>query len=98
MDGRQLSLGCKKFMHPLQSPLTSPPSHTRLYTPPPCCSSYFYFGGGPLNRDQCLGKIEVPLSKVKDAVEPADMVMSLLPTDDAAEPASGDLRVTVQLK
>lgn len=49
-------------------------------------------------RDQCLGKIEVPLSSVKGAMEPRDMVMSLATADGATEPACGDLRVTVQLK
>ncbi|CAM9908564.1 unnamed protein product [Ectocarpus fasciculatus] len=51
-----------------------------------------------MGRDQCLGKIEVPLSSVKGAMEPRDMVMSLATADGATEPACGDLRVTVQLK
>ncbi|CAN0245066.1 unnamed protein product [Pylaiella littoralis] len=51
-----------------------------------------------MGRDQCLGKIEVPLSSVKGAVEPKDMVIGLSAADGATEPACGDLRVTVQLK
>lgn len=53
------------------------------------------FRGG---RDQCLGKIEVPLSSVKGAADPKDMVQALAPAEGSTERASGDLRVTVQLK
>lgn len=49
------------------------------------------------DRDQCLGKIEVPLSRVKGVAKPVDMIESLSPAEDATE-ASGDLRVTVQLE
>ncbi|CAM9463836.1 unnamed protein product [Scytosiphon promiscuus] len=51
-----------------------------------------------MGRDQCLGKIEVPLSSVKGAVDPKDMVLALTPAEGSTEPACGDLRVTVQLK
>lgn len=51
-----------------------------------------------VNRDQCLGKIEVPLSSVKGMAEPKDMVLGLSAAEGAMEPAVGDLRVTVLLK
>eukprot|EP00752_Nemacystus_decipiens_P012470 g11044.t1 len=51
-----------------------------------------------MGRDQCLGKIEVPLSSVKGMAEPKDMVLALSAAEGAMEPAVGDLRVTVLLK
>ncbi|CAM9796158.1 unnamed protein product [Ascophyllum nodosum] len=51
-----------------------------------------------MGRDQCLGKIEVPLSRVKGKEFPLDLVMGLSPADDATDSPHGDLRVSVHLK
>lgn len=50
-------------------------------------------------RDQCLGKIEVPLSDQKIWVSngPADIVQALSPVEGTEGRATGDLRVTVVL-
>eukprot|EP00903_Cladosiphon_okamuranus_P018659 g17174.t1 len=51
-----------------------------------------------MGRDQCLGKIEVPLSSVKGMAEPKDMLLALSEAEGSMEAARGDLRVTVLLK
>lgn len=73
----------------------SHPIHSHIFLPGPTPPNPFDLGEC---RDQCLGKIEVPLSKVKGMSDPLDIVMALSPADDSIEPSYGDLRVAVQLK
>lgn len=55
----------------------------------------------PFCRDQCLGKMEVPLSdaKIKAPNGPADIVKALSPTEGTGDaPVTGELRLLVELK